>query len=270
MTDDIKRVDSWIDKQVSLKTILRDQRALDAFRTFCASIFATENLSFYVAVEYFKSHYVGTPKTGTLSRKTYSLANLKADAKDDAELAREQIAKESNFLGTKPRHSVMMSDLLTPEAMAKLSLNDTQTAMLKSAVRIFTTFLEDGAEQWACVDSKFVDEVRDALKRGTDVDVGLFDKCQQSVFQSMQADLLPRFLKALFEDPQQYASGQKRSEYSGDEKDKKYVQSLIMEAPDLGGPSSPRVKDAINGQASLSSSRVSMKLEPPVEPKLDL
>lgn len=107
------------------------------------------------------------------------------------------------------RHSVLMEKIMTPERISELDLSDHQKAMLRDAVRIFTTFMEDGAPHWTCVDSHIVDEIRSFLKTGQAVDINIFAKAQAQVYATLQTDTFPRFLKALINNPERYSSGER-------------------------------------------------------------
>lgn len=162
----LTRKATWISPTITLKTVLKDPRALKALQDFATTVHAEEvrplvvvvftrraeeeeltrdvdnkNVSFWVACEFFKVQHVSTPKTSARVRKRLSenLRNLKV-AEEDPE--------HPEMFKTEPRHSVLMDKVLTPDKIAELDLSDHQKSMLRDAVRLFTTFLEDGAPHW--------------------------------------------------------------------------------------------------------------------------
>jgi hypothetical protein len=151
-------------------------------------------------VEFFKVQHVSTPKTSAKVRKRLSqnLRGLDVNEADTGPL----------FVG-EGRHSVLMDKFWTPEKLAALDLSESQKALLRDALRIFTTFLEDGAPHWACVEKTIVDGIRTTLKSGEAVDIGLFNRAQGQVYGTMQSDTFPRFIKAIIANPEKYSSGEK-------------------------------------------------------------
>ena len=125
-----------------------------------------------------------------------------------SETMKGPIEEVEEIFHTDPRHSVMMDQLLSLEKVRAMELSDSQVSLLLDAARIFRTFLEDGAAHWTCVDMKIVDEIRNHLKNGH-VDMNIFAKAQQVVYQTMNTDLFPRFVKAILENPQKYSTGEK-------------------------------------------------------------
>jgi len=160
-------------------------------------------VSFWVAVEFFKVQHVSTPKTSQRVRKRMS-ENLRS-------LKNLEVADESEkglFSVGEPRHSLVGS-VLTPERIAELDLTEHQKAMLRDAVRIFSTFLEDGAAHWACTSPQIVSDIRAQLKSGNAVDISLFNKAQATVYATMQTDTFPRFLKAILDNPDKFSTGER-------------------------------------------------------------
>jgi hypothetical protein len=151
-------------------------------------------------VEFFKVQHVSTPKTSAKVRKRLSvnLRGLDVNNSEDGPL----------FVG-EGRHSILMDKYWTPEKLAALELSEPQKALLRDALRIFTTFLEDGAPHWACVEKKIVDDIRNILKSGEAVDIGLFNRAQAQIYGTMQSDTFPRFIKAIIANPEKYSSGEK-------------------------------------------------------------
>ena len=45
---------TWIDKSITLRSVLKDSRALKSFQDFAVQVHSEENVSFYVAVEFFR------------------------------------------------------------------------------------------------------------------------------------------------------------------------------------------------------------------------
>ena len=133
-----------------------------------------------------------------MSENLRSLRNLDVGDEEDKAL-----------FTVEPRHSVMMEKVLTPERINELDLTDHQKAMLRDAVRIFTTFLEDGAPHWTFVDPKVVDEIRNGLKSGQAVDINVFSKAQAQVYATMQTDTFPRFIKAILANPEKFSTGER-------------------------------------------------------------
>ena len=109
---------------------------------------------------------------------------------------------------TDPRHSVMMDQYLSFEKVKAMDLTDSQLSLLNDASRIFRIFLEDGGPHWTFIDIKLVDEVRSHLKSG-EVDVNIFRKAQLAVYQTMNIEIFPRFVKAILENPEKYSTGEK-------------------------------------------------------------
>ena len=54
-----------------------------------------------------------------------------------------------------------------------------------------------------------MDEIREILKSGQAVDIGLFNKAQTQIYATMNTDLFPRFLKAIVANPEKYSSGER-------------------------------------------------------------
>ena len=73
--------------------------------------------------------------------------------------------------------------------------------MLREATAIYNRFLAPGAPDWVCVDQKIVEEVSEALLEAKEdpkypLDRTIFEKAKHYVFQNLEQDLLPRFIKA--------------------------------------------------------------------------
>ena len=125
-----------------------------------------------------------------------------------SEAMKEPIEETEEIFHFDPRHSVMLDQYLSIEKVRQMNLTDSQVGLLTDAARIFRVFLEDGGPHWTFVDPKIVDEIRSHLKLG-EVDINIFAKAQQSVYQTMQVEIFPRFVKAILENPQKYSTGEK-------------------------------------------------------------
>jgi len=125
-----------------------------------------------------------------------------------SEAMKGPVVTEEEIFHSAPRHSVMMDQYLTLDRIREMGLSDAQISLLSDSARIFRTFLEDGASHWTFIEPKLVDDIRNHLKAG-DVDINLFAKAQSAVYQTMNVEIFPRFVKAILENPQKYSTGEK-------------------------------------------------------------
>ena len=196
----LKRTATWIKKELTLRQILRDARALKQFRDFSQSIQASENINFWVAVEFFKVQHISTPRSSGKARKRFS-ENLRS--LDAGELNKTE---DENVFGSTPgRQSVKMVDIITPEYLSKLDIPDAQKLIIKDAARIFSTFLEDNAPSWCFMEPKMVDTIRRKLK-STDVDLSIFNRAQDFVYNTLNVEIFPRFLHKVIAEPEKFSS----------------------------------------------------------------
>lgn len=80
-----------------------------------------------------------------------------------------------------------MANILTQEAITNLGLTSAQIELILDAGKIFERFLEDGAEQWVCIEVKYIEEIREKLREKVDIDITLFDKAQSQIYATMQS-----------------------------------------------------------------------------------
>jgi hypothetical protein len=64
---------------------------------------------------------------------------------------------------------------------------------------VFEDFLTPASKKWVCIDLGLSEKMEEHLKTRAPLDSTFFDAAQKQVFDNMEKDLLPRFLKA-FED----------------------------------------------------------------------
>lgn len=148
------------------------------------------------AIEFFKIQHISTPKSRTVARKRLSeqLGNLHLGDEDEDPVM---------FTHANPNKNGV------PDAGTDEGMNEAQRAIHKDATRIFRTFFEEGAPHWCCVDDHVISEMRNTLKSGEALDVSFFSHAQQQIFQMMQNDTFPRFIKAVLADPDRFSTGER-------------------------------------------------------------
>lgn len=154
---------------------------------YCASVQASENISFYLAVEFFKVSHCDTPKIESHQRPSSKKSALANQANTDTEPMEIGRGNDQESTIKQPRKSKIMKNFISQDLSSNASLNQSQIELVLDASNIFERYLEDGAEHWVCIETKHVDDIREKLVSKYDVDTTVFDKAQSQIYTSMQS-----------------------------------------------------------------------------------
>ena len=188
----MKRTSTWIEKGgITLRGVLKDPKALKAFQDYACSVHSEENITFWIAVEFFRAQHMSTPKTSRAMRKRFSTA---LNMGEDLSLSHE-------FEFTSENRKVLEKELvLAFDDLNLMEMPENQLMLLNEAYRIYKTFMEEGSKHWTSLDDTTCEHVRTRIMKG-DVDINIFSEAQRKVYHVMLMDLFPRFLKAVQNDP---------------------------------------------------------------------
>lgn len=156
-----------------LKYVLQDISLLKSFRQFIKSQHASENLLFYLAVEKFRKHKYIRPNN-----------NLQAIL-EEAEVRRPRGATTNVDL-TKMHMNMARS----------YQLPMSNVGAIMDALKIYETFLQDGARMWVCVSPGTLQEIQNTLLKEPQLTTqNVFAKASEEAYLTMETDVLPRFVE---------------------------------------------------------------------------
>ncbi|GBG28278.1 Regulator of G-protein signaling 21 [Hondaea fermentalgiana] len=161
-----------------LKYVLKDVALLQAFRVFIKSQHASENLLFYLAVQKFRKHKYVRPNN---------------DLQAILEEAETTLPASDVSVDVTRMHINMARSFRLPMS---------QVNAIMDALRVYQTFLQDGARMWVCVSPSVLKEVQEILleKPQLTKQNSVFTKAADEAFQTMERDILPRFVEACMEE----------------------------------------------------------------------
>lgn len=178
----------------TLKAVLDDAVLAEGFAQFCAVQHAKENLDFYADVERFRldaeaaaGGVVSPPaqkRAGMLSR----LLGVGGAGKSPATADKTLSPRAGD------RKTLTGGDAAAAAALAAMPLPE-------RARRIFDEYLKPDSPKWVCIDLALSKSLEEQLKTAdaSVVTSSFFTVAQKQVFDNMEKDLLPRFLRS-FED----------------------------------------------------------------------
>lgn len=154
-----------------LKIVLRDLTLYRAFKDFTKSQHASENLLFYMAVETFRKH-------------KYIQANDELQL-ILAEAMAAPVRRQFNVENTKLHINMARS----------FKLPMSQVGAILDALKIYETFLQDGARMWVCVSPPVLKDLSAVLlKEPQHMKQSVFELAAEQAFLTLDKDVLPRFL----------------------------------------------------------------------------
>lgn len=167
-------------QSLTLDKVVCDREAFKAFQIFASSFHAEENVLFYCVTEAFAKR--GSKAVGVLGLDDLAKPHDKG----------------------LPRTQSHLNQLVVDQSTAERCKTTVERIqMLREAKGIFNRFLGPEAKDWVFVNPVLVEEVAKVLAEcgddptaTTELNRRLFEKAQAFVFQNLEQDLLPRFIKA--------------------------------------------------------------------------
>ncbi len=201
---------AFYDEHLPLEVVLGDAVLLEAFKSYCAEQHAAENVLFWTAVEAFKAH--GYMKPNLALSAVLDAARASAEAAPGSALsAAARAPGPANRAGAAAVSGVTLRKKKSSLAETQFHINMAATlklpmervAAIIDALRIYETFLQDGARLWVCVTPSVRDEIAQTLLRHPEGlrQASLFHKAAREARTTMDKDLLPRFLGKRRDDP---------------------------------------------------------------------
>jgi hypothetical protein len=205
---------SLYDERLPLEAVLGDAALLEAFKTYSAEQHAAENVLFWAAVEAFKAHSYSKPNVALIGVLDAARASASASASATAtgsalSAAHSQIPASRAGAAAVPGVALRKKKCSVAETQfhinmaATLKLPMERVAAIIDALKIYETFLQDGARLWVCVTPSVRDEIAKTLLRHPEGlrQALLFHKAAREARATMEKDLLPRFLSKRRDDP---------------------------------------------------------------------
>lgn len=93
-------------------------------------------------------------------------------------------------------HAEKFSMLMNKNSALKLEVQLSNDTIVEQARKVYERFLKPGATQWVCIDIETVRDIEEMLDDTPSlVDHRLFMQAQEETLQTLEQDLMPRFVK---------------------------------------------------------------------------
>lgn len=203
---------------VALHKVLCDREVFQAFQVFAATYHAAENVLFLCVAEAFA-------KRGS---KVVDLLGL------------DDLAK-SDHKGLPRTKSLLQQLEVDMQQAQETGITVDKVQMIREASSIFNRFLAPGtAPDWVCVDERTVAQIASILHdvradATAPLDRDIFVKARNYIYQNLEHDLLPRFIKAVLSPPSDEQARSLKGIYGVFEPDEVLRHHLIQlqKSPDV-------------------------------------